>query len=171
MFFVIAMLLAAPPPDGQAAGASYGSQILVVDAVAAAVAVGGVGLYAAGSHGLGTTLGFLGVVGLQLGAPIVHFRHGKVGTGFGSLGMRLAFELVGGAIGAGLGSAIGNKSSSCGDVPCIDSGAWAGALVGASVGLIGAIVVDATVLAHEDPPPRVSAVILPAGGLALRGRF
>src|SRR6185436_12362235 len=97
---------AAAPPDGQASGASYGQETLVVDGVSAAVALGGFGFYAAGSHTLGSTLGFFGVLGLQLGVPIVHFRHGKVGTGFGSLGMRVAMEVFGGAIGVSLVSAF-----------------------------------------------------------------
>jgi len=44
-------------------------------------------------------LGGVGLAGYALGAPIVHLAHGQVGRGVGSLGLRLALPLVGGAVG------------------------------------------------------------------------
>jgi hypothetical protein len=82
-----------------------------------------------------------------LAAPIVHFVHGNVARGFGSLGLRAVLPLAFGAIGA--------KVESC--VP----GQWfcglSGALVGGAIGVVSAAIIDGAVLAREKVPARSTA--------------
>jgi Flp pilus assembly protein TadD len=72
---------------------------------------------------------------LVLGAPVVHWAHGEVGRGFGSLGLRVGLPLVG----AGLGCAV--------DYGSRDFGCIFGAAVGAALGMLSAVFIDAGALA------------------------
>jgi hypothetical protein len=104
----------------------------------------------------------IGVGGYVLGAPIVHFAHGRVDTGFGSLGMRVGLPLVTGLVGLAVGS---------GDNGSAHSGAAYGAAVGAAfgaiVGALGAIIIDASVLAYRPPSHDYAATHPGPGSLAI----
>jgi len=104
----------------------YGWHTLLVDA--AAITVSAIGISTANE-----TAYWIGG-GLQIiGAPIVHWTHGRVGTGFADLGMRILLPLTGALI------------------------AWAPSqsatalTIGAAVGQVAAIIIDASALAFETP--------------------
>lgn len=118
----------APPPEW------YGWQILITDGVAISGIVAGV---AADSESL-TTLGVF-----YMGGPVVHWSHGYSGRGWESLGLRLGLPLVGALAGVGVASAA---------TECHGFGCLGGAPVGAGVGALGAMALDVTCLAWEDPP-------------------
>ncbi len=122
----LAYVAAEPPPRRTAAAEQathwYGWQILIVDLAAITLA--------SASLGVGSTTGYYTAGGLQLlGGPIVHWSHGRVGAGFGSLGLRVLVP----AGAAALGSMKGTT----------------GLLVGASLGSLVAMVVDIAALANE----------------------
>lgn len=75
-----------------------------------------------------------------LGAPIVHFAHGRVGTGFGSFGLRA----LAGPMGA-LPGLIGYCAATAGVRGCTETGAAWGLLGG----LVAIDLLDGLVLAHE----------------------
>jgi hypothetical protein len=79
-----------------------------------------------------------GVTDYMIGPPIVHWAHGHVATGFGSLGLRTLPILLGGAVIAG-----GSK----GDIENALVGVW---VVG--IGAVAAVTIDAAVLAREEVP-------------------
>lgn len=110
----------------------YGWQTLIVDG---AWILGGTPVSAA-SPGAGAAL-ILG--GYFLGGPIVHWAHGQVGRGFADFGIRVGAPIVLSLLGyAALHKGNGN-----------DFDGAAGAVIGAALGIIGAIVIDASVLAYE----------------------
>jgi hypothetical protein len=125
-------------PTGETRSEWYGWQTLIIDGVAVAslplayysppVIIGSLTAY-------------------TLGPPIVHLAHGKVGTAFGSLGLRVGMPLVGAFVGQFFGH----------------TGEWGntGAYVGGLVGAIGAQVIDATVLTFEDVPGLRTTLPLP----------
>ncbi|HMA96486.1 MAG TPA: hypothetical protein VKP30_27560 [Polyangiaceae bacterium] len=76
---------------------SYALQTLLVDGVSFATVLLGSALSQPGDNqGLypGTWLAAAGIGGYVLGAPIVHFSHGNIGRGLGSLGLRAALPIV-----------------------------------------------------------------------------
>jgi hypothetical protein len=111
----------------------YGWQTLVVDGVAlTSLVIAADSNYA--NNNSNETLVALGVAGYFLGPPIVHFVHGNVGVGFGSLAIR------GGSFGVlvlGAASCYGRSDSVCGF-----------GVLGA-LGMIAAIPIDAAVFAYE----------------------
>lgn len=115
----------------------YGWQILVADGASIAAGIG-VGLATNGdgnglSRGLGTT-----AAGYVLAAPLVHWANGQVGPGFGSMSIRVGAPLVMAAWGAIAGAVLGDQD-----------GVGVGAGIGAGAGVLGAIVVDAALLAQR----------------------
>lgn len=78
-----------------------------------------------------------------LGAPVVHFAHGRVGIGFADLGIRLVAPGV-----AAVPGIIGACAGMGGRKGCTDTGARAGLLGGVAL----AAAFDAFVLARESPP-------------------
>lgn len=101
----------------------YGGQTLIVLAASAAVT-------AAGGW---TPVSILGAGGILLGGPVVHWAHGHVGRGFGSLALNVGLPLLTGAVGLGIAEG------------------W-GVLFTAPVGLLAALVIDIAVLSYEDRP-------------------
>ena len=121
----------------------YGWQTLIVDGLSLVV----VPVVAAKSESSAGAA--LAVGGYVLGGPIVHWAHGEVARGFGSLGLRVGLPVVGalgGALAEGAGS---NCRSYCG---------LAGGLVGGAFGVLAALVIDPAVLAYErvDDEPSVA---------------
>ncbi|MDB4993717.1 MAG: uncharacterized protein JWM74_1149 [Myxococcaceae bacterium] len=95
----------------------------------------------------------MGPLPYLLGAPIVHFAHGRVGTGFGDLGMRLGLPVAFGFV----AYSVGNKHcSSRGSYQVFCSQADSAAVGGAVVGMVTAIGLDAAFLAHETVEPKAS---------------
>ena len=114
----------------------YGWQTLIVDG---SWIVGGP-LLASVSAESGAAL-ILG--GYFLGPPIVHWAHGQVGRGFADLGIRVGAPVVLGTVGYLVFTGGGSNGS-------YDALAGAvGILLGAGLGIVAAIVVDAAALAYE----------------------
>lgn len=142
----------------------YGWQNLIVDASV-------IGQLVLATNTNEEELAGVGLVTYLVGSPIVHWAHGNVGAGFGSLGMRAAAfsALLVGTI-ACAGNALGGSSSD-------------GGCVVAFVGLLGvpaAVAVDAAVLAYDEVPAEntSSTRLLPwvsnerkAAGVNWIGRF
>ncbi|WP_281328514.1 hypothetical protein [Polyangium sp. 6x1] len=101
-------------------------------------------------------LALFGPVTLGLRAfvpPIVHWSHGHVGKGFGSLALNLGFPVVMAGIGAGMGLAWGHD-----DIPGVS------AIFGGFLGVLAAPAIDIAVLSTEDvdaPAERASRLSLP----------
>ena len=91
----------------------------------------------------------LGPIPYLLGGPIVHFAHRQPGKGFGSLGLRVALPLALGGFGYAVSDDHCAKGLTDWQVLC-DSPAVRGAEIGALIGGVGAIVLDAAFLANED---------------------
>lgn len=104
----------------------YGWQVLLVD-------LGSLVLNVAALSSESTGLWYASA-GLQLlGPPIVHWAHGRVGAGFGSMGLRLGLPLLGGLAAAG--------SAGDGDLSPF--------IIGAGVGGLVAAVLDIALLSTE----------------------
>jgi len=116
----------------------YGGQILLVDGITLGLLGLGAGVFASTqpgtSHDVGLGLLVAGGVGVRLGAPIVHWVHGHVGTGFGSLGLRVFVPTL-----LGLAVAGGDLQNK-------------GFFVGNVIGLAAVIVLDVAVFAYDDVP-------------------
>jgi hypothetical protein len=153
----------------------YGWQTLTSDGSAIALGALAYGADKAGGTSITNVFWTASVVTFFVGAPVIHWKHGHVGTGFGSLGLRVGLPL--GAFLAGV--LIGNAA--CGDSDSENS--FVGCPVGvgavaALAGLVAAPIVDAAVLAREPvtPPaaPPIQAAFVPSEGggkLVLAGRF
>jgi len=115
----------------------YGGTNILVDAASLGLLAGGIGAQSAPPA-------IVGSLGYALGSPIVHWSHGNVGRGFASLGLRLGLPFVTGAVGA----AVAGGCSDC-DVPP----AFGGAIIGAGVGALAAMIIDDVALAREEVPP------------------
>jgi hypothetical protein len=104
-----------------------------------------------------------------LAAPVVHFVHGNVARGFGSLGLRVVLPLAFGAIGAKVESCVPDQWF-CG---------LSGALVGGAIGVVSAAIIDGAVLARETVPARSPGTVPNVGfmfdgkraSVVLRGTF
>jgi hypothetical protein len=130
----LATLPAERRPSGEVAIGWYGSETLLVDAISIVTTLVGAATVTA-------EVGALGGLGYHLGSPIVHWSHGNVGEGFGSLAMRLAATvvLVGGAD-ACFGSHRDDEALRCGV-----------AILGI-VAIPAVIAVDAAVFAYDEEP-------------------
>ncbi len=122
-------------------GEWYGYETLLVDGA-------GLGL-AAGTLAGGIPLGVAGLATYVLGGPIVHAVHGHGGK----VGIDLAVRLGAPAVGMGIGAAIGCATFSCSKGDFAGFGAFILGGVGAGVGALTAIVIDAAVLANEPAAP------------------
>lgn len=124
----------------------YGWQTLVSDGASVMAFAGALALYrpsSGGAQDLSAGLLVLAGSGYLVGAPALHLAHDAPWKAAGSLGMRLGLP----AAGLFAGLAVAPR---CSGLRCMD-GLGSGAL-GALLGLVGAIVVDAAVLAFEPAP-------------------
>jgi hypothetical protein len=103
---------------------SYGEQTLAADTVALTIV--GVSLGVASVKGM-----FVGGAVYSIGAPVIHFAHGNVGSGFASLGLRALPGLI----------ILGN----CTNDACIGTTFLVAGVVAA-----GVIALDAIFLAKEE---------------------
>jgi hypothetical protein len=146
----------------------YGWQTLIADGTAALL--GAVAVPFAGEfEQVAGAVGVAAVGTYVLAAPVVHFVHGNVGRGFGSLALRATLPVVFGF--------VGGKAESCSE------GQWfcglAGAAVGATIGVVSAAIIDGAVLAHETVPARSKDTVPNVGfmfdgkqaAVTLRGAF
>jgi hypothetical protein len=143
---------AAPPPPNQRVW--YGNETLLVDGASFALTILGAGLAASsGGSQVGTALGVTGSLGYLFGGPIVHWVHGRGMPGAGDLAIRLFAPGIMAIVGIIPGAIIGGQISGCNDTgDGLDCGILWGFLAGAVVGYLGAIAIDAGVLAWEPPP-------------------
>lgn len=114
----------------------YGWQILMGDGVAVSLAaLAGAVRNDAGASALGfaSSLAYLGA------SPLIHSSHGPSWRVLGSLGLRLGLPTAGLFIGF-------VAARRC----AFNSGGCDGALVGAGLGILSAMAIDAALLAHED---------------------
>jgi hypothetical protein len=117
----------AGPPPVVMESRWYGWQTLLADVAAVAAASAG------GEAGLGV---------YALGGPIVHWSHGNTGRGFGSLALRTGAPIV-------LGAAF---VAGCDPDEDAEFGCLGAALAGVGLGMVTAIVLDASVLARDEVP-------------------
>lgn len=138
-----------PPPSPLAASQRtwYSWQVVLVDSASLVLLLAGEGTRA-------NAVADAAVAGYFLGGPVVHWSHGSVARGFGSLGLRVGIPVTGALVGALIGFAAnpGNTSSAhCGGPICVTPAVAFGA-VGFLLGLVAAPIVDAAALAYEDSP-------------------
>ncbi len=124
----------------------YGWQTLTADGMSIATMIAG---GAAGSP----TLGYIGLGGYFVAAPVVHGVQGRVGVAFGSFGLRVGAPALGAVIGYAAAGPCRDQGQFLG---CLFHG-WAEAAVGGLVGAGAAIALDAALLANGTrlaAPPR-----------------
>lgn len=140
------------PPTTHQEHRRYGLPIAVLDAAAYAL-VGGTSLIINVTNQQGSgwvVFEIVGMTALLFGAPAVHLVRGRVGVAFADLGVRIG--LIGGlgALGGYLGYHVDNESSY--DPGTTRYGGYAGAVVGLTVGVLGASLIDTLVFARESRP-------------------
>jgi len=132
----------------------YGWQTLLADTSCGGLVLLSIAVTPQGQGVFSTDLGRVSMFGAAgvyaLGAPVVHWAHGNTGTGFASLGLRLALPLAGGALGRA--SATCKQDGMFGGLMC-GVGETA---VGALVGMLAAVVIDGVALAWEDADERAT---------------
>lgn len=141
----------------------YGWQTLAADGMSLALTVGAIALAGSGGEEPSSALGWGALGTYVLGAPILHFVHENPGRGFASLGMRVVGPIALGVIGAAAEDCANHGGEFCG---------VGGAVVGATMGIVAAITIDAAVFAYDDPPegaalaPRFRLGLSPRGVVA-----
>jgi hypothetical protein len=165
----------APAPPEQTVW--YGWETLASDATAIVLFVGAYEIHFARSSTPRSTLNDgsakvalgAGLTVYALGAPVVHLSRRNGGKAAASVALRLGLPLL-------IGGLAASSSPSCGDDGSICAIAYG--LLGASVGAIAAMAIDAAVLARKRAAPRAGlglqpAVVPVAGGarFVLGGRF
>jgi hypothetical protein len=117
----------------------YGWQTLLVDG-------GSLAVFAAALSVQSSQLGWFSGGTYALGPAVVHAAHGRGGAAAASIALRLGLPLVASIIGMGIG---GNCEAGQGG--CIGplSSSTTGALLGAGVGMVIAMGIDAAVLSYE----------------------
>jgi hypothetical protein len=153
----------------------YGWQTLTSDGSALALGALAYGVDKGGGTTITNVFWTASVATFFVGAPVIHWTHGHVGTGFGSLGLRVGLPLgafLAGALIGGAACGDGNGENTIVDCP-VAVGA-----VAAVAGLVAAPILDAAVLAREPvnppAPPPIQAAFVPSDGggkLVLAGRF
>jgi hypothetical protein len=131
-------------PKGKEEETWYGYQTLIVDGASLGLVLGGAAM--AGHPGGGDSGGSVAVaggIGYLLGAPVVHWMHGRIGPGLGSLGLRVGLPLAGMFWGAIIGAAANDRHGE------VFSSTGLG--IGFVAGVAGAMLLDTTLLAYEKP--------------------
>lgn len=157
-------------PSEKAPVSWYGWQTLLSDA--GAVGLWSLGLVMEDETAGGTVLG-AGTALYAFGAPTIHWAHGQVRKGWGSLALRVGLPLAGAGAGLLIGSAVcGHNDDEF--IPCPVGAMGLGFLSG----FVVAPAVDAAVLAIEPVRPRtgpdLQAAFVPSrngGTFMLGGRF
>jgi hypothetical protein len=141
----------------------YGWQTLAVDGASVALRGSAISLTRQSEVSPWTVVGWAGVGSFAFGAPILHLVHANPGRALASFGLRVGAPLVLGLT-ATAADCIHQPREGCG-------GATAG-LIGATVGIVAAMTVDAAVFAYDQPPkgsaslPRLQIGVGPQGVIA-----
>ena len=130
---------AAPAPATRSVSHWYGWQTLATDGASVVVALLGVAV-SDGSERLGQGMGYTALLGYALGGPVVHAVHGNPGRAIGSLALRGGLPLAAGYAGSALEDCP-DDADFCG---------LGGALLGGTLGVLGAILIDAAALGREE---------------------
>lgn len=118
----------------------YGQQTLLLDAAAAALAAGGLGL-SSGSPSVGSVFVGLGGLVFGVGPPVVHWAHGHIGRGFVSMfAVRVAIPGGLGLLGYGIGAGASRGDPA---VTAISSGLLS------LLGVLVAVGIDGGILAFD----------------------
>lgn len=119
----------------------YGWQNLIADAASVTI------LAIGAADGTGSPYRVIGGIGYVFASPIIHWIHGNIGYGFGSLGMRVLLPPTGLVIGLVVGAIVGaserNGLEDSGSA--IATGAIAGFFIGAAI----PVAIDATAFGWE----------------------
>ena len=126
------------PPETRTVDVRYGWQTLAFDG--AALAMGLVETTSSSLHFLGP----VAVATYVAGGPGVHLHHGHIDRAAGSLGLRVGMPVVGAFIGIGIADANRRDDAIEAAVSAMAAGA-----IGMTVGIVGASLLDAFVLARE----------------------
>jgi hypothetical protein len=129
----------------------YSGHVLLADGATLVLATVG-GVIAGNGAPAGETLLALAAGTYALVPPIIHWSRGNVGKGFGSLGLRLGVPVVSG-LGLGFLGAIAVGAVSDFSRLGVAYGGFFGGSIGAGLGAITAMVLDASMLAKEDVDP------------------
>ena len=129
----------------------YGYQTLAADGLSLLVALGGL----RADTGVVSTIG---MGGFALGGPIIHLVHHNYLAAGGSLALRVGAPFLFGFVGSQMENCGPNSGWFCG---------VAGAVIGGSLGILTASIIDAAVLAHEPEEAYATAPsLLPSVGLS-----
>lgn len=126
---------ASPPIPLRRATVWYGWQTLLAD---------GAGILISATAE--TPAGF--VAGSFIAPPVIHLAHGRPLAALESGGLRLGLPLAGGLVGAGI---MANSND--------DYAVLGGVAIGATLGYLTAVIVDAAVLGYEKPSGPAAAVV------------
>jgi hypothetical protein len=143
-------------PSAQPPRRWYGWQLLINDAASLSLLVGGLSmskgaLYQPDTPVMANVMATIGIAGYWTGAPVLHLVHGRPKAAAGSLALRFASPIVGGALGYGLASC--SKAAQSEEwIPC----GLAELVLGFSAGVLTATILDASLLAWSplEPAPR-----------------
>jgi hypothetical protein len=137
----------------------YGWQNLVADA--ASITMGAAG-FGAKSGGLEAA----GYIGYTFGSPTVHWVHGNIGPGFGSMALRLFLPWLGLGVGV-ISGLIAGASKSSNSLDDTGSAIYTGGVVGFWVGVAIPVAIDAAALGweKEDVP---NTPVRPTGKLTVK---
>jgi hypothetical protein len=132
-----------PPTIAQHSSNWYGSETILVDLLSIGAMIGG-GAASQSSDLAAEVFVPLGALGYALGGPIVHWSHGHIGKGMGSLGLRVSAPLAG----LELGLLLAGPSTRGGDFSGLPQALLGGS--GLLLGALGALMVDWFWLAREN---------------------
>lgn len=156
----------------------YGGQTLLADTISLSLVGAGI---AVDPKSPSPALLASGFAGYSLTAPVIHFAHGHLGKGLADLALRVGTASLGAVIGHSIGTALHTPLSpppapTLGDViayPVVNGvnlvdAQIRGAVYGAAIGGLVAMVIDGAVLAREDVPRpgsrKMSVAMAPALG-------
>jgi hypothetical protein len=170
--------LAAPIDAGPPAepAAWYGRPALIADAASISIWLGGLAIGHAGKDAQpGDALAAVGLVGYELGGPVLHWAHENHGRAVGSLALRTVAAIPG-LFMAGL-----HETSACGEANAGPCPYTASDLAIVGLPFVAAAVLDDLLLARDGfpdraPRPAAGATVTPVAGpgwalLSLRGAF
>jgi hypothetical protein len=138
---------AAPPAEPEQIEIHwYGWQNAIVSGVAASTMLTGAFIDGQAGEGVVTA----GLITFVFGPAVVHFAHGNIGEGFGSMLLLGLSPFLLGVTGTALGTIIDGRNRDSVVIPVF-------AVVGVIAGVIGGPLIDAGFLAYDEVPTDVGA--------------
>ncbi len=125
----------------------YGWQTLTADGASLAIGVTGILLGANHTTDLSRDLLYTSLVSYAVAAPAVHWGHGRIGTGFGSFGLRVGLPFATTFFALAMGPRCSSDYDHA-DLACIPF-----AVGGFLAGVAGAIAIDSAAFAREKVTP------------------